>query len=133
MTSPPFSIVGLDHVVLRVADLARSITFYCDGLGCSIERQLDAGLTQLRAGAQLIDLVVIGSAMGGTARLDASGRNQDHFCILIDPFDEPGLRQHFLAIDIDVPPSSRRYGATGYGQSVYIDDPDGNVVEIRGR
>ena len=58
-------ILGLDHVVLRVRSLDGALRFYCEALGCSIERRVDElGLIQLRAGTALIDLVPIDSPLG---------------------------------------------------------------------
>lgn len=129
----PFQIQGLDHIVLRITDLERSRYFYETVLGCSMERELpELGLYQLRAGSQLIDLVPIGTQLGGDSPVSDKGRNQDHFCISIDPFDESALREYLAAHDIDASEAAERYGAEGYGLSIYITDPDGNVVELKG-
>lgn len=132
--SPPFRLKGIDHIVLRIADLDRSLRFYCDALGCTMEReQRQIGLYQLRAGNTLIDLVPIDEKLGreGGAPPGEEGRNMDHFAIVIEPFDEVVLRKHLAAHGIDVPPSALRFGAEGEGPSVYISDPDGNTVELK--
>ena len=133
MTTPkrPFRVVEIDHLVLRVADLAASLGFYCEALGCTLERELpDLGLYQLRAGHQLIDLVPIGSALGGkTPR--GPGTNMDHFCINITPFDAGDLSGWLDVHGIKHSDSARRYGAHGFGTSVYVTDPDGNTVELK--
>jgi catechol 2,3-dioxygenase-like lactoylglutathione lyase family enzyme len=129
------AIKGLDHVVLRVADLDRALAFYCDVLGCHEERRLDAiGLVQLRAGSHMIDLVPVDSEIGrsGGRGPGAEGRNLDHFCVRIDPFDEAAIRAHLSAHDIEAGPLASRYGAEGDGPSIYIKDPDGNTVELKG-
>lgn len=131
----PFTILALDHVVLRVADLARSLSFYVDALGCGIEkRQEEIGLIQLRAGVSLIDLVPIDGKLGraGGAAPGREGRNMDHFCIEVAPFDEAQIRAHLSAHNITLGESGKRYGAKGDGPSLYITDPDGNVVELKG-
>ncbi len=135
MTAVPFRLRSLDHVVLRVADLARAKHFYCDVLGCSVEREQPAiGLTQLRAGRSLIDLVPIDGPLGrmGGAAPGAVARNMDHFALSIEPFDEAALRVYLKSHAIEVPDASVRYGAEGEGPSIYIRDPDGNVVELKG-
>lgn len=128
----PFALVGLDHIVLRVADLDASLHFYQEILGCSKERQLpDLGLYQLRAGHQLIDLVTIGSKLGGDVPVSLDGRNQDHFCLTLDEFDEVSLREYLASHGLEASEAGERYGAEGYGLSVYINDPDGNTVELK--
>jgi catechol 2,3-dioxygenase-like lactoylglutathione lyase family enzyme len=128
-------ICHIDHLVLRVVDLEKMIRFYCDVLGCSIERRQDEiGLIQLRAGRSLLDLVPVqgklGQAGGAAPRQD--GRNLDHFCFRVEPFDEPSLRRHLQARGIQIGPLAARYGAEGEGPSVYVTDPEGNVVELKG-
>ncbi|HLY47245.1 MAG TPA: VOC family protein [Stellaceae bacterium] len=117
---------GLDHVVLRVADIDRAIAFYGDVLGCRVERRLpEIGLVQLRAGAAMIDLVPRGD--------DADrGRNMDHFAVRIEELDVAALSAHLQRHGIDPGEVRRRYGAEGYGSSLYITDPDGNTVELKG-
>ena len=122
-----FAIQGLDHVVLRVADLDRAIRFYCEVLGCSEERRVESiSLVQLRAGAALIDLVP------AEGRPETGAGNMDHFCLRIEPFDEPALRAHLAAHGVEVGDVARRYGAEGHGPSLYLQDPDGNTVELKG-
>jgi glyoxylase I family protein len=131
----PFRIGAIDHVVLRVTDLARSMAFYIDGLGCSVEKvQDDIGLVQLRAGASLIDLVPLDGKLGrvGGAPPGKQGRNVEHFALDVAPFDEAAIRDHFNACEIAIGESGRRYGARGYGPSIYVTDPDGNTVELKG-
>lgn len=132
---PPFSIRNIDHLVLRVVDLDRMIAFYCDVLGCRVERQVDTiGLVQLRAGDALIDLVPVSGELGrtGGAAPGREGRNLDHFCLVIDPFDDAALRRHLAAHGITPGAPAMRYGAQGRGLSVYVHDPEGNVVELKG-
>jgi catechol 2,3-dioxygenase-like lactoylglutathione lyase family enzyme len=125
------NVAGLDHLVLRVADLDRAIRFYEDVLGCHVERRLDEPkLVQLRAGASMIDLVPGGSA--ARSEEAAAGRNLDHFAVRISTFDFQALADHLRRHDVAVGEVRRRYGAEGYGSSLYITDPDGNVVELKG-
>ena len=125
----------IDHIVLRVVDLQRMLRFYCDALGCPIERRQDElGLVQLRAGSSLIDLVPIDGKLGkmGGAAPGKEGRNMDHFCLRVEPFDADAIRAHLLAHDVDAGKVESRYGAEGEGPSIYITDPEGNVVELKG-
>jgi catechol 2,3-dioxygenase-like lactoylglutathione lyase family enzyme len=131
----PFRLLNIDHVVLRIAELERSLRFYVEGLGCSIEkRQETLSLIQLRAGSSLIDLVPLDGPLGakGGAAAGGEGRNVDHFALEIAPFDEAAIRAHLQAQGIAIGETGRRYGARGFGPSIYIDDPDGNVVELKG-
>ena len=130
-----FSILGLDHVVLRVADLDRSLRFWRDALGCPIEkRQDEIGLVQLRAGTSLIDLVPIDGKLGreGGGPPGREGRNVDHVALRIAPFDAAAIRAHLAAHGIAPGEVVKRYGAEGDGPSMYITDPDGNGVELKG-
>ena len=130
---PPFSIKGLDHIVLRVVDLPKMLRFYIDVLGCTMERtQEELGLYQVRAGSSLIDLVTITGKLGraGGAAPGAQGRNLDHFCLRIEPFDQAALRAHLASHDVGE--SGSRYGAEGEGPSLYVRDPEGNTVELKG-
>ena len=87
-------VIGLDHVVLRVRDLDAMLDFYRDTLGCPVERTLDIGLVQLRAGSSLIDLVPVDSELGRTGGGPPDGpRNMDHFCLQVEPFDEDVIRR----------------------------------------
>ena len=125
----------IDHLVLRVVDLEKMLRFYGEVLGCTVaRRQDDLGLVQLRAGRSLLDLVSIdgplGRAGGGAPGREA--RNLDHFCFRVEPFDDTGLRQHLAAHGVDAGPTELRYGAEGEGPSLYVTDPEGNVVELKG-
>lgn len=128
-------IKGLDHVVLRVSNLERSIAFYRDVLGCPVERRLDElGLVQLRAGHSLIDLIDVASPLGMASGDDAIpiGRNMDHFAIALLDFDETAIRAQLSEFDIEAEETRQLYGADGYGPSIYLRDPDGNTVELKG-
>lgn len=126
---------GLDHIVLRVRDAAAMRRFYCEVLGCTFEReQVEIGLLQLRAGASLIDLVDVEGKLGrkgGTAP-GPEARNLDHFCLRIEDWDEPAMLAHLRAHGVRVGEIGRRYGAEGEGPSIYIEDPEGNTVELKG-
>ena len=124
-------IAGLDHVVLRVGNLDRAIDFYERVLNCRVERRLEQPkLVQLRAGTSLIDLVPA-SASPSEAGNDA-GRNMDHFAVRVDGFDAAALAKHLRQHGVEAGEVRERYGAEGYGPSLYICDPDGNTVELKG-
>jgi len=128
------AIAALDHVVLRVADLERAKAFYRDVLGCPVEKwQPELGLLQLRAGAALIDLVPLDGKLGreGGAGPGVEGRNLDHFCVRLERFDEAALRAHLARHGVACGEVVQRYGAEGNGPSLYIEDPDGNTVELK--
>ena len=117
---------GLDHVVLRVADMDRAIAFYEQVLGLHVERRLaEIGLVQLRAGTSMIDLVP-------RTEDEDDGRNMDHFAVRIEAMDVAAIGAHLQRHGLDPGEVRRRYGAEGYGSSIYITDPDGNTVELKG-
>jgi glyoxylase I family protein len=121
----------IDHLVLRVVDLDPMLHLYCDVLGCTIERRKDSmGSVKLRAGRSLVDLVPIDGELGRAAGVE--GRNLDHFCFRVEPFDEVGIRRELEAHGIVVDPMAYRFGAEGEGPSIYLTDPEGNVVELKG-
>jgi glyoxylase I family protein len=131
----PFRLRKIDHVVLRIADLDRSVAFYLDVLGCTVEkRQETIGLIQLRAGESLIDLLPVDGMLGrkGGAAPSPEGRNVDHFALQITQFDDAALRAHLASHGVAIVEWGRRYGAEGEGPSIYVNDPDGNVVELKG-
>ena len=127
--------LAIDHIVLRTEHYDELIKFYCDIIGCSLERETSAefGLTQLRAGNALIDIVNVAAELGkaGGAAPGPTGNNLDHFCLQIEPFDEAELIHYLQSHGIDCGEFHERYGAQGMGRSLYISDIDGNTVELR--
>ena len=135
MPSPPFQLQQIDHVVLRVRDVAGMVAFYCDVLGCTVERRQEAiGLIQLRAGASLIDLVDVDGTLGrkGGAGPGQEGHNMDHLCLRVEPFDVDAIVAHLTAHEVRIAEFGSRYGAEGEGPSQYLYDPEGNLVELKG-
>ena len=131
----PFTIQHIDHIVLRVKDLERSITFYAQVFGADlVKRQDNLGLVHLRAGTSMIDLVSLDGELGrkGGAAAGQEGRNLDHVCLRIEPFDEAALISHLQSFGLAAEKAARRFGAEGYGLSLYCFDPDGNQVELKG-
>lgn len=131
----PISFVALDHLVLRVKDLPLMEGFYTEVLQMKVERRLDdLGLVQLRAGGSLLDLVPVDKPLGqrGGGPPALTGPNLDHFCWTISPFDPDTIYEHLQAHGVQAEPVERRYGAQGFGPSIYLKDPEGNVVELKG-
>ncbi|KXG80455.1 VOC family protein [Pseudomonas mosselii] len=125
---PAFTILHIDHLVLRVGDLQRSLAFYHELLGCPVRKRRDSlGMIHLGAGDGLIDLVAVDGPLPGP-----SGHNVDHFCLRIEPFDEPSLSARLREAGVRVEAAEKRYGAEGEGVSLYCYDPDGNRVELKG-
>jgi glyoxylase I family protein len=125
----------IDHIVLRVVKLDVMLHFYTEVLGCMIERRQDEiGLVQLRAGRSLVDLVPVDGKLGqmGGAAPAAEGRNVDHFCFRVEPFDEASIAQHLTAFGVNAGKAESRYGAEGEGPSIYLKDPEGNTIELKG-
>jgi glyoxylase I family protein len=127
--------IGIDHIVLRTEHYSELINFYCTVIGCTLERETSAelGLTQLRAGSALIDIVDANGELGkaGGAAPGPTGNNLDHFCLQIEPFDEAELIAYLQSHGIDCGEFHERNGAQGMGRSLYISDIDGNTVELR--
>jgi catechol 2,3-dioxygenase-like lactoylglutathione lyase family enzyme len=135
MTDNPFQAVGIDHVVLRVTELDRSLDFYCRILGFELDRARDdIGLYHIRTGHSMIDLVPVDGELGrkGGAAPTSQGNNMDHFCLRIEPFVEDEILEHLREAGVAADAAVTRYGAEGDGPSIYIKDPDGNTVELKG-
>ena len=124
----PFEVEELDHVVLRCHDQDRMLDFYVRILGLTEERRLEAiGLIQLRAGRSLVDLV---PDAGGAPR---EHPNVDHLCLAIATPDLDVVVRYLVTSGVETIGSPMvRYGARGYGPSIYCRDPEGNVVELKG-
>ncbi len=128
-------VVGIDHIVLRTTKLNEMLDFYCGVLGCKVEREssYELGITQLRAGSALIDLVRVDSKIEklGGGPPSKTENNVDHFCLQLKMISEEGIKSHLESHNISVGEFADRYGAQGTGRSIYINDPEGNTVELR--
>lgn len=128
-------VTGIDHVVLRVADLGRSTAFYTEVIGCCIERcRDDLGMIQLRAGDALLDLVAQGGPLDRHSGEGAAapGGNLHHLCLRIADFDPDDVRAALAAHGIASGEPALRHGAGGEALTIYLTDPDGNGLELRG-
>jgi len=129
----PFGLLGIDHVVLRTTNPARLEAFYTNVIGCSVvKRQEKIGLTQLGAGRALIDIMAVKPEDAATAPRGSATGNMDHLCLRIDPFQGEALQQHFRAHGVSIGDVVMRFGAEGSGPSIYLEDPEGNRIELKG-
>ena len=126
---------GIDHVVLRVKDIDVMRRFYCDILGAThVAYRPEFGMSHLRVGAAMIDLVEVAGPLGkaGGAGPGREGRNMDHLCLRVEPFDEQEILSYLRKHGVPVGDVRKRFGAEGNGVSIYVTDPEGNTVELKG-
>lgn len=119
----PLSYIGLDHVVLRCRDLSTMLEFYTQVLGCILEK-VNGQLHHLRVGSSLIDLV--------PSDEDIPTHNMDHFCLRLEAPDWDRISNHLAKHGIEASQPASRYGADGMGLSMYLEDPEGNQLELKG-
>jgi glyoxylase I family protein len=127
--------IGIDHLVLRSRDLEGLVRFYCEVLGCTVEKRRDElGLVHLRSGRSMIDLVDVNGVLGraGGAPPSSEGKNLDHFALRVEPFDADAIRAHLVAAGASPSGVMENFGAEGTGPSIYVRDPEGNTVELKG-
>jgi len=129
------SIRDIDHLVLRVRDIEAMRRFYCDVLGAThVAWRPEFGMSHLKVGRSMIDLVTVDGKLGkaGGAAPGREGRNLDHLCLRVEPFDQDAIVAHLERHGVGVGEIRRRYGAEGNGISIYVTDPEGNTVELKG-
>ena len=122
MGNQTFTVVGLDHVVLRARQAEQLVDFYRQLFGVPVERTVGEFLWQLRIGHSLLDII---------AAPDASGANMDHFCVRITPYDEQAILAALKKVGVVGEVTGSIYGAQGFGPSIYFEDPEGNKVELK--
>jgi len=118
-------VVGLDHVVLNVADVERSLAFYCGELGLAPERVEEWRRGEIFFPSVRVDAHTIIDLLA-TPR---TGENADHLCLVVEPVDLEAVKASGRFEVVDGP--DIRFGARGNGTSLYVKDPDGNTVELR--
>jgi glyoxylase I family protein len=131
---PPFALEGIDHILLLVNGMKPAAQFYADVLGCTVEGALPQyGMLQLRAGAALIDLVDISAPEAAWAKPPVTGgRNFDHLCLALGAHDEAELRRHLARHHVEIIEEGVHGGSRGESLSLYVRDPSGNVIELKG-
>jgi glyoxylase I family protein len=125
----------IDHLVLRVRNIDVMRRFYCDVLGAQhVAWRAQFGMSHLRVGASMIDLITVDGPLGsrGGAAAGGEGRNLDHFCLRVEPFDQEAIVAHLKRHGVAIGDIRPRYGAEGNGVSIYLTDPEGNTVELKG-
>lgn len=130
----PFRLLGIDHIVLRAVDAPRLVDFYITALGCTMQwERSELGLYHLRAGSALLDIVSIDGPLGvsGVAATEGTGRNVDHVCFQIDAIEPEALGKHLREFGLEMDEPKTRFGAQGFGLSVYLQDPEGNGIELK--
>jgi catechol-2,3-dioxygenase len=127
MMQSPIKIAEIDHVVFRCRDQTRMLDFYTRIIGLTEERRIDQiGLIQLRAGRSMIDLVPAETAS------DDKSRNVDHVCLGIEAADLSSIARYLKENSVEVMGEpATRYGARGMGLSIYLRDPEGNLIELK--
>lgn len=128
-------VAGIDHVVLRVRDLEATTRFYVDVLGCEVEkRRDDLGMIHLRAGSSLIDLVHVDGVLGRrhASAGEPGGHNMDHLCLSVANLSLDRIRRHLKVHGVAIGEVSRRFGATGEAETIYLKDIEGNGIELKG-
>ncbi|NNM01761.1 MAG: VOC family protein [Gammaproteobacteria bacterium] len=125
----PINVLHIDHLVLIATDAERLVGFYQTVLGLELERSIEGGLYQLRAGSCLIDIV---SADSGFLHAAPGTGGLDHFCLRVEPFDAARLTDWLSRHGVSCSDEQRVYGADGFGPAIYFDDPEGNTVELKG-
>ncbi len=130
MSDAPFTLEHLDHVVLRTTDLEKMIAFY-ERLGAVVVRRMEQmEMVQLRFGSSMLDLVASKDPVGADG--EAESRNLDHFAVRISPYDEAAILAFCEKHGIEAQPMKKLLGADGFGPAVYLRDPEGNRVEVKG-
>jgi catechol 2,3-dioxygenase-like lactoylglutathione lyase family enzyme len=128
LKAPPFTIAGIDHLLLHVNGMERNLEFYEGVLGCTVETRIPKfGMVELRAGTSHIDLVDISSAEGAWAKSSADGgRNIDHFALAIQPRDIQALREHLESNSVVITEEREEDSSL----SLYVRDPSENTIEL---
>jgi catechol 2,3-dioxygenase-like lactoylglutathione lyase family enzyme len=120
-------VIGFDHLVLVVADVERSLAWYCDELGLAPERVDEWRSGEILFPSVRIDETTLIDLLAG----EPTGKNVDHLCLVIEPTDLAAIATSGRLDVVGEGPTDGLYGAQGFATSLYVRDPDGNVVELR--
>ena len=134
VSRPLVTITEMDHIVLRVSDVEASLSFYSEILGLPVERvdQWRAGEVRFPSVRLNADTIIDLFASDQEPIGKEGAKNQDHYCMVIEPTDMEALKAEFEAIGVEIQAGpGKRWGSHGDGISLYIYDPDDNVVELR--
>ena len=134
MSQPLVKITEMDHIVLRVQDVEESLRFYTQVLGMQAERveQWRAGEIRFPSARINADTIIDFFASDQEPIAREGIKNQDHYCMVIEKTDMEALKAKFEALGVDIQAGpGKRWGSHGDGISLYIYDPDDNVVELR--
>lgn len=133
-TETPFRTVGLDHVVILTEGMQKALDFYQGVLGLPHAYSYpDIAMEQLWIGTELLVLIDVANPKGAKARPEhVNGRNMDHFCIALAPFDKQTMRNYLHSHNVEIVNEAFHGGARGMGDAFYVRDPFGNMVELKG-
>jgi glyoxylase I family protein len=134
VTSPPFALKGIEHVLLLVNGMDSALAFYQDVLGARLESRITRyAMAELRAGASHIDLVDTSALEGAWARPPVDGgRNVDHLAVRLDSCEASAVRRHLAACGTEIVEERTNEEPDGESLSFYVRDPSGNLVELMG-
>ena len=131
---PLVKITEMDHIVLRVKDVETSLKFYTETLGLKPERIEEWRAGKIRFPSARINAdTIIDLFASDQEPIDKDGvKNQDHYCMVIEKTDMEELKSKFEAMGVGIQAGpGQRWGSHGDGTSLYVYDPDDNVVELR--
>ncbi len=119
-------VVGLDHLVLVTPDVGRALAFYTDLLGLQGVRVDEWKAGEVPFPSVRVDPTTLIDLMHG----ERTGENLHHFCLVIEPADLDAVAADPRVV-VASGPTDGLFGAQGYARSLYVRDPDGNVIELR--
>ena len=119
-------VIGLDHIVLNTANVDDMLAFYTNVLGLEGVRVDQWRRGEVPFPSLRVDATTLIDLMSG----ERSGVNLDHLCLVIESVDLDQLADGGV-VDVARGPSDGLFGAQGFARSLYIKDPDGNLIELR--
>jgi len=125
--TPAVRVTGFDHLVLVVADVERSLAWYCGELGLPGERVDEWRRGEVLFPSIRIDDKTLIDLLAG----ERGGVNVDHLCLVVEPSDLTALAASGRFDVVGGGPADGLFGAQGFATSLYVRDPDANIVELR--